>query len=689
MNYARRCFKYIAVFFIALTFFVLAFITLSDYGINWDEPLHFNRGQAYLRFYLTGKKDYLDIPSYPKSNGDSDYMGREGEQDIYLSSKSSSILPKPSYKRSYYQSDVFNYGYFIKNDGYGHPPTNDILAAIFNNIFYHKLGILGDIESYHLFEVTLSSFLVLGIGFFVLYCFGILASVVATISLAVYPLFFAESHFNIKDPPEASLFSLAIIAFYFGIVKDKISLLVFSAVLVGLALGTKFNAIFIPFIILPWLVVHFVQKKEKPNFKILFSLPFIVLIVFYIFWPYLWQNPVGGLLQIIKFYQDSGTAPTGELVNYIKGGFDFFPTLWIGLTTPIPILIFSLIGIAVSFLRLKKGQLVYLLILAWFLFPIIRVTLPGTAIHSGVRHIMEFIPAMAILSGLGASFIYSKAHKRIKPFILLTIIAAFVFVIWENVKIHPNENVYFNQIIGGLPGAKAKDIPYWGYNYGNVYFQGVGWMNDNAALNAKLALPIVNMVNVPRIKLRPDISFSNAYLSGSNFQGEYVMEASNNWRPESWYAYAFYDKYLDPVYEVKVDDVTLLKIWKNDRQYLKNPIGQERQEKIKTFIINNGTLNIDMGKEILLSKVVIEHSNDSCDKQKGGYIKLSLDGKTWVQESEGIDYPQIPIKWLGNDKNTFVFLVIGKASRYIFLDTQMKNSCILNSPEIRIFRLSP
>ena len=294
---------------------------------------------------------------------------------------------------------------------------------------------------------------------------------------------------------------------------------------------------------------------------------------------------------------------------------------------------------------------------------------------------MEFIPAMAILTGIGVS--------KIKPQFLLIIFALFAFVIWENIKIHPNQNTYFNQIIGGLSGAKEKNIPYWGYNYGNIYFQGVEWLNNNAVPNAKLALPIVNMVNVPRIKLRPDINFSNGHLSGSNFGGEYVMEASNNWRPESWYAYAFYDKNLNPVYEIKVDGVVLLKIWKNDKQYLKIPIGEEKQEKIKTIDINDGIVNIDIGKEILLSKIVIEHGNNNCEKQKGGYVRLSLDGKTWVQESEGIDYPQIPVQWLGSDKNTFLFLINGKMTRYIFLDTQMKNSCVLNNPKVKVFKLFP
>ena len=107
--------KILVKFCIPVAFFLVSFITLKDYGINWDEPFHFNRGQAYLRYFLTGKTNYLDIPAYPKLKGASDFMGREGEPDIYLNSKTSSIPPDPSFRRSYFQSDVYNFEYFIKN----------------------------------------------------------------------------------------------------------------------------------------------------------------------------------------------------------------------------------------------------------------------------------------------------------------------------------------------------------------------------------------------------------------------------------------------------------------------------------------------------------------------------------------------------------------------------------------------
>lgn len=687
--------KYIPTFLlilsVPLTYFVIAVATLSNYGINWDEPFHFNRGYAYLHYFLSGEKNYLNLPQYPKLKGSSDFMGREGEDELYLNSKSSTIAPDPSYRRSYFQSDVFNFEYFARFDGFGHPPINDILAAFFNHIFYQRLGILGDIEAFHLFEVTAAFLLILGLSIFVYLNFGLLASLVASFSLSFYPLFFAESHFNVKDPVETALFGLTIITFYFGIVKKRWKIMILSAILAGLALGTKFNALFLPFIIIPWLILHIMSApkqliKDKKLLIILIFYPAIVLLILYAFWPYLWNEPIKHLWSVLQFYKEAGTTPTGELNSFIFKGFNLFPVFWILITTPLPILVLGFIGFIFAFKRLWKKELVYLLILLWLLVPILRVSLPGTTIHSGVRHIMEFIPAMAVLAGLGAKLLFQIAKNHIyKTGVLAIFLLVFGFIIWEVARLHPNENVYFNQLVSGLAGAKEKNIPYWGNSYGNVYLQGVNWLNQNAEPQAELALPIVNMVNVPRIKLRSDIDFSNAHLSGPRMQGEYVMEMSHNWGPNNWFAYDYYDSYLFPLYEVKVLGVPLLKIWKNDLKYLKVNFEEEKKFNILSFRVEKNILNIDIGRKILLTRLEIQHNERNCQKQKGGYIRLSTDGKNWVQQSETIDYPQIPVSWLGQDKNTFVFLFAAKSARFIFLDTQMENSCILINPDLRVF----
>src|SRR5204863_172396 len=102
---------------------------------------------------------------------------------------------------------------------------------------------------------------------------------------------------------------------------------------------------------------------------------------------------------------------------------------------------------------------------------------------------------------------------RIQLLFLFVIVLSFGFTIWEVARLYPNENVYFNQIIGGLSGAKEKNIPYWGYNYGNVYFQGVEWLNNNAISNAKLTLPIVKMVKI-EFKSQKELIIHKFLLNG-------------------------------------------------------------------------------------------------------------------------------------------------------------------------------
>mgnify|MGYP001567965679 FL=1 len=390
---------------------------------------------------------------------------------------------------------------------------------------------------------------------------------------------------------------------------------------------------------------------------------------------------------MLKFYKEVGTVPTGELNNYMFRGFNIFPAFWITITTPLPILFLTFIGIVHSLRKISSNKFSpHLLILLWFFIPIFRVTIPGSAIHSGVRHIMEFLPALAILAGIGAKVLYQisnfKTHKAV---ISLVLISSFGFVFWEVSQLHPNENIYFNQIIGGLSGAKEKDIPFWGYNYGNVYLQGVNWLNKNAEPNAKLALAVGNMVNIPRIKLRPDIDFSNAHMSGPHQNGEYVMEMSNNGGIKKMYGYAFYDTFLEPVHEVKVDGVALLTIWKNDSKYLKHNLIKESELKIRELSTKGSTLNIDLGEEILLTSLRIAHKSENCEAQRGGYVKLSTDNVTWTQEPETIDNIQIPFQWLKRDPNNFVFLFLYKPTRYIFIDTELTNPCLLKEPSVKVF----
>ena len=230
---------------------------------------------------------------------------------------------------------------------------------------------------------------------------------------------------------------------------------------------------------------------------------------------------------------------------------------------------------------LKEKNKTSIFVLLWFLVPILRVSMPNAGIYGGVRQIMEYIPAMAILSGIGAIAIVkllnhyivkqynNTAIKQItKPILMLILLLFFVPISLKLISIHPNENVYFNPLIGGLSGAKEKGIPDWGTTLGSVYKQGINWINYNAEKEANVALIKGLSSNIPRINIRKDINFFEKYYSGEEKKGEYVIEVVDyRWSLDIPKEKRDYLETLIPVYEVKVDDVAILKVWKNDVQH--------------------------------------------------------------------------------------------------------------------------
>src|SRR3990167_5541840 len=275
--------KRFAYALVPLCFLIVGIGTLKDYGFNSDEPYHFSRGQAYLHFFLTGKKDYQDLDPYPRLNKERcpevDSVGCitsppfPDDVSSYISNNYSyedaiadEYRERGSARRSFYQNDLFTYEDALRVED-GHPPLGGILAAFTNYIFYQKLGIMGDVESHHLAELLASFLGLLVVAKFVFKNFGIIASIFTSLSIAFYPLFFAEAHFNIKDTFLSSFFAAAVIFFYEGITESRFKKIFLSGVLAGLALGVKFNILFLPIVILPWFFIWLIRSIKEGDFK--------------------------------------------------------------------------------------------------------------------------------------------------------------------------------------------------------------------------------------------------------------------------------------------------------------------------------------------------------------------------------------------------------------------------------------
>lgn len=669
---------------VGLFFLIFAILTLKDYNMMWDARGHFTRGQSFARFLLFRQVDYENIPiSKDFARYFRDYLKKSSSLNFDPQKARSK---DPNYRRSIYQ-DQSNNGIFnklTKEGPVGHPPLSDVFAAIFNIIFYEKLGLLRDDLAYNLFTVFLSSVLVTVVFYWIKKVYGNFAAIVATLSLVTFPLFWAESHFNIKDVPELVFFSFTIWAFWNGIMKKSKKWILVSAVFAGFALGTKFNIVFLPFILIPWFLVLYLKQTEGNRRRyhslwwLLLAYPLIMLSVLFIASPHVWRNPVGSLLQQISYYKDIGTNIDYTPKFRTVLGFNAYPLIWTIITSYPWVLFLSIVGCIVSITKfIKSRDTLPFLFLLWFLVPIARVSLPKSAIYDGVRQIMEFIPAMAILAGIGANEISKRVSGWQSHLFKIIIVLFFIPLIVTLVKTHPAENAYFNSLIGGLEGAKAHKINGWGNTDGGIYSVAVDWLNKNAERNSHIAVGFSEPADFYIPSLREDLIADNQF-SGFLQKGEYIVALTHNSELENTYRMAYPENFLKLLYAYDVDGVPLVKIWKNEDKYLKKEFSNQRE--ISLMPQREGaTLSWDLGRSEYPTKITMNFKeNKDCASLNGGYFKISQGGNDWIILSES--YPGNYIEALGEQPkgNSLTAGLAGGTARYISFTADSPNACVLN-----------
>lgn len=674
---------------VGVLFFLISILTLKDYGINWDTINHLPRGQAYLHYFLTGNKDYSDLPRL--FNGWQQKGQWYFQDPRYLSIKTD--LPDNAvFPRSMYQVEDMNFNYFMEKDGDGHPPLSDIMAAFFNEILFRRLGLINDIDSYRIYGVLLASITVGLIFYWASLLYGKISGLVAALALSLYPLYWAESHFNTeKDIPQTAFWTFFMFSFWKGITTKNWKWIIATGIFFGLALGTKLNIIFASVVIVPWFLIYlfkgkgFVKNtleliKEKKTIISLMLIPALGLLTIYALWPYLWQDPLRGFFKMLGFYQTIGTT---SAVNYSLLGLNTFPIKWILYTTPIVTLILTVLGLVLYIFNFKKDKdYTTFLFILWLFIPIARVIVPGSSIYGGVRQIMEFIPAMALVSAYG----FYKLTKRLNSkFSILLSIVIFVPIFTKIISIHPNENVYFNSLIGGLSGAKNSGIKYWGFSFGSPYRQAAKWLNLNAPKQSKIVYTYDLIPNLPRIWLRQDLDLYNAYRSGYLQEGEYAIGLVYDGTDKRSYYDTFLEKFVEPVYEVKVDGVSILKIWKNDKEHLKSTF-KEVYLKDSSYRKDSNNIIFDLKKEKKLAKLEINYSEHKCMPLALGAVYISTDAINWKLVGG-----YLPDDWrvatAGEQPRDGKFIepFVGQVVRYIKLNLQPIDTCLLNIRSYRIF----
>jgi len=267
--------------------------TLHRYGITQDEPEHWDIGKRYLQFYLTFNSKLLDF---------------------------SSIAREPA--------ETW--------------PVGPTLSAVTAKLVSGHLKLLDWNEGHHLASLLLLGLLLSSLFLFLAIHVGPTTALLSVLALALQPRIWGDAHNNSRDIPHLVFYAVTILSFLHGMLTRKAAWILISAVLWGLALGSKFNAISIPVVIAP-MIVSMLRTPSEQRASTRWSLvayPFLAFGVLFLAWPYFWQNPLSRLSDFRFFLVQWGYA--GPMAWQVSPARDVL------VTTPVPTLLFALLGIGSS-----------------------------------------------------------------------------------------------------------------------------------------------------------------------------------------------------------------------------------------------------------------------------------------------------------------------------------------------------
>ena len=328
--------------------------------------------------------------------------------------------------------------------------------------------------------------------------FGNAAAFAGGISLILMPRVFGHAHIASVETMMNLTYSLCVLGTASSL-ADRPSLTwrdgLWPGFLLGLALLTKMQAIFLPPVLVVWYVMHW----RWQGLRAVTVVAAVSAATFLLFWPWLWADPFGRSLQY--FAQSTDRA---QLYCYYLGERFadrdvpwHYPWVMFLVTTPLVSLLLGIFG-GVSLIvgplrRLKttdhagwnsaRFRIGTLLFGAWLL-PLLAFSLPGTTVYDGARLFLVVWPVFAVWIGAGVQCLWDctardmpassakgvapKTQQSSMPWprIVATLVVAVGagFPLWSSVQLHPLQLSYYSEVIGGLAGAEklGMERTYWG-----------------------------------------------------------------------------------------------------------------------------------------------------------------------------------------------------------------------------------
>lgn len=419
-------------------YFIIGIFIFSDFGSGWDESMCIKNG------FING----LEI------NKKFNYI-------IVSKEKAESLMPKTIDTSK--MSDLNNF----KDKVYG--SINEIiitgpalLLKMHND--YRKVIFVRHFMIFFIFFIS-------SIYFYRLLRikYKELTSLICTFLLILTPKIFAESFYNSKD---LIFLSAIIIAFYYCvkfITNTNYKFAILAALFSALAIDIRIPGIILPVLCFGLFVIYHRKNilKYSTNKNLLIfssSLPLFI----YIFWPYLWDNPIHnfiiGFSAMKKFIYDLNLKYLGEIVNSTDLSWHYIP-VQILVTTPLFILVLVFMGLILFAKKyksiFKEENFIELFSFLLFLSPLLAVIIFHSVLYDGWRQMYFIYPPLIVLTAGAIEYLLNVKNVTYLKTIKIAIACNFLYLFYILISMHPYQMVYFNILASNQP-QKYFEGDYWG-----------------------------------------------------------------------------------------------------------------------------------------------------------------------------------------------------------------------------------
>ena len=421
-------------------FFVIGGICFSDYGISTDETQQRLIGQTSLQFL---------------------------SHVFHLSSLLKDTIPLTDPSSVFLLQKDRDYGVIFELPA-------EYLVSLFQlegaNIFYFRHWL-----TFFVFFIS-SIFFYKTIRYrYQNWRWGLLATTVLILS----PRIFGDAFFNDKDLVFLSLFIITSYTLIRFQAKPSLSKALYHALACAVAIDTRIMGILIPILTLGIMALQ-LWTYPKLHKRILLTLGIYLVAttgLVVLFWPWLWQDPIGNLLiafkNMARFRHIVDMVFMGGVVSSGKLPWTYVP-VWLGVTTPLLYSVLFFVGLATigrqtwkgGFQTLRdSGPFQDLIFLILFFAPLAAVIVLHSVLYNGWRQMYFIYPAFVVIAtrGLVALWNVSGRRKILKPLLVLTVSLSFSYTAYWMVRWHPYQYLYFNVLAG--QSSKRFDVDYWGVAY--------------------------------------------------------------------------------------------------------------------------------------------------------------------------------------------------------------------------------